>query len=190
MGGAPPGHHGDAARVLTIDLEELTWALNSRDPLGESSHWLNLESGTILSVIGPDVVEESDEDPRDDDRWLFIEPIESSEAFRVMEDFVEQCGDDHTNLESAGAALSAALQHPPQLRDDDADVRHDAGVMHDTTGALRRHAVEYPRPLAGRGAKRRGDGPARSVASARFIPGFVPEQAPLAGGASLTAEGS
>ena len=94
MGGAPPGHHGDAARVLTIDLEELTWALNSRDPLGESSHWLNLESGTTLSVIGPDVVDESDEDPRDDDRWLFIEPIESSEAFRVMEDFVDQCGDD------------------------------------------------------------------------------------------------
>ena len=26
---------GDAARVLTIDLEELTWAMNSRDPLGE-----------------------------------------------------------------------------------------------------------------------------------------------------------
>ena len=90
----PPDHGSDDARVLTIDLEELTWALNSRDPLGECSHWLNLESGTILSLIGPDADEETDADPRDDDRWLFIEPIESSEAFRVMEEFVDQCGDD------------------------------------------------------------------------------------------------
>ena len=111
MDGAPPGHHGDAARVLTIDLEELTWALNSRDPLGESSHWLNLESGTILSVIGPDVVEESDEDPRDDDRWLLIEPVESSEAFRVMEDFVEQCGDDRI-----ARALGQALHQRKPFR--------------------------------------------------------------------------
>jgi len=88
--GTLPGRGGDATRVLTIDLEELTWALNSRDPLGECSHWLNIESGTILSLIGPDAVDEADEDPHDDDRWLFIEPIESSEAFCVMEDFVDQ----------------------------------------------------------------------------------------------------
>lgn len=51
MDDTPPGHGSHDARVLTIDLEELTWALNSRDPLGESSHWLNLESGSILSLI-------------------------------------------------------------------------------------------------------------------------------------------
>ena len=33
--GTPPARGGESARVLTIDLEELTWALNSRDPLGE-----------------------------------------------------------------------------------------------------------------------------------------------------------
>jgi hypothetical protein len=104
---APPGCGGDAARVLTIDLEELIWALNSRDPLGESSHWLNIESGTILSVIGPD----ADEDPRDDDDWLFIEPIESSEAFRVLEDFVDQCGD-----ERLARALGQALQQRKPFR--------------------------------------------------------------------------
>ena len=49
--GTPPARGGAVARVLTIDLEELTWALNSRDPLGESSHRLNLESGSILSLI-------------------------------------------------------------------------------------------------------------------------------------------
>ena len=51
MDGIPPARHGEAARVLTVDQEELTWALNSRDPLGESSHRLNLESGSILSLI-------------------------------------------------------------------------------------------------------------------------------------------
>ena len=51
MEDTPPGHGSHEARVLTIDLEELTWALNSRDPLGESSHRLNLESGSILSLI-------------------------------------------------------------------------------------------------------------------------------------------
>jgi hypothetical protein len=107
----PPGCGGDAARVLTIDLEELIWALNSRDPLGESSHWLNLESGMVQSLIGLDALDEADEDPRDDDRWLCIEPIESSEAFRVMEDFVDQCGDDRL-----ARALRQALQQRKPFR--------------------------------------------------------------------------
>jgi hypothetical protein len=107
----PPGCGGDAARVLTIDLEELIWALNSRDPLGESSHWLNLESGTILFLIGPDADDAAEADPRDDDRWLFIEPIESSEAFRVMEDFVDQCSDDRL-----ARALGRALQQRKPFR--------------------------------------------------------------------------
>ena len=107
----PPGCGGDAARVLTIDLEELIWALNSRDPLGESSHWLNLESGMIQSLIGPDALAEADDDPRDDDRWLLVEPIESSDAFRVMEDFVDQCGDDRL-----ARALGQALQQRKPFR--------------------------------------------------------------------------
>ena len=111
MEDTPPGHGSHEARVLTIDLEELTWALNSRDPLGESSHWLNLESGSILSLIGPDVDNETDADPRDDDCWLFIEPIESSEAFRVMEDFVDQCGD-----ERLARALGQSLQQRKPFR--------------------------------------------------------------------------
>lgn len=109
--GTPPGRRSDAARVLTLDLEELIWALNSRDPLGESRHWLNIESGTILSLIGPDADGEADGDPRDDDRRLFIEPIESSEAFRVMEDFVDQCGDDRL-----ARALGQALQQRKPFR--------------------------------------------------------------------------
>ena len=136
MDGTPPGHRGDAARVLTIDLEELTWALNSRDPLGESSHWLNLESGSILSLIGPDADNETDADPRDDDCWLFIEPIESSEAFRVMEDFVDQCGD-----ERLARALGQSLQQrKPFRRFKDALAAHPA--QREAWFAFERQAME------------------------------------------------
>ena len=93
------------------------------------------------------------------------------------------------DAESSEAALPAALQHPPQLRDVDADVRHDAGVLRSPTGALHRRAAEHLRSLAGREAQHPGDGPAGSVASTRFIPGFIPKQAPRAGRAALSAEG-
>lgn len=136
MEDTPPGHGSHEARVLTIDLEELTWALNSRDPLGESSHWLNLESGSILSLIGPDVDNETDADPRDDDCWLFIEPIESSEAFRVMEDFVDQCGD-----ERLARALGQSLQQrKPFRRFKDALAAHPA--QREAWFAFERQAME------------------------------------------------
>jgi len=65
----------------------------------------------VQSLIGLDALDEADEDPRDDERWLFIEPIESSEAFRVMEDFVDQCGDDRL-----ARALGQALQQRKPFR--------------------------------------------------------------------------
>jgi hypothetical protein len=136
MDGTPPGRRGDAARVLTIDLEELTWALNSRDPIGESSHWLNLESGTILFLIGPDADDEAEADPRDDDRWLFIEPIESSVAFRVMEDFVDQCDDDRL----ARALGQALQQRKPFRRFKDALAAHPA--RREAWFAFERQAME------------------------------------------------
>ncbi len=136
MDDTPPGHGSHDARVLTIDLEELTWALNSRDPLGESSHWLNLESGSILSLIGPDADNETDADPRDDDCWLFIEPIESSEAFRIMEDFVDQCGD-----ERLARALGQSLQRrKPFRRFKDALAAHPA--QREAWFAFERQAME------------------------------------------------
>ena len=78
-----------ARRTLAIDLEELVWALNSRDPLGLGSHWLNLESGELLFEPDPDALDEAGEDPRDAENWLRVEAIESSAAFRIMEDFAE-----------------------------------------------------------------------------------------------------
>lgn len=132
----PPDRRGVAARVLTIGLDELLWALNARDPLGESSHWLNIESGTIQSLVGPDAFDEADEDPRDDDRWLFIDPIESSEAFRVMEDFVDQCGDDRL----ARALGQALQQRKPFRRFKDVLAAHPA--QRDSWFAFERQALE------------------------------------------------
>jgi hypothetical protein len=104
---SPPDRSDGAARSLAIDLVELIWALNSRDPFGESSHWLNLESGELLFLAGPDAADEVVEDPRDSDQWLCVEPIESSQAFEIMEDFAEQCGD---------ARLARALRQALQQR--------------------------------------------------------------------------
>ena len=109
------GDAGAARRTLAIDLEELVWALNSRDPLGLGSHWLNLESGELLFLANPDVLDEAGEDPRDvlqdRDNWLPVEAIESSEAFRIMEDFVDQCGDSRL-----AHALAQALQQRKPFR--------------------------------------------------------------------------
>jgi len=110
----PDGREGDAdaaRRVLVIDLDELCWALNSRDPLGQSSHWLNLESGELLFMAEADALDEATEDPRDDERWLCTKAIESSDAFRIMEDFVDQCDDMRL-----GRALPQALQQRKPFR--------------------------------------------------------------------------
>jgi hypothetical protein len=105
------GGGGNAPRALVIDLDELCWALNARDLLGQSSHWLNLESGELLFLAEADALDEADEDPRDDERWLRIAAIEPSDAFRIMEDFVDQCDDPRL-----GRALAQALQQRKPFR--------------------------------------------------------------------------
>lgn len=108
------GREGDAdaaRRVLVIDLDELCWTLNSRDPLGQSSHWLNLESGELLFTAEAAALDEATDDPRDDERWLRVEAIESSDVFRIKEDFVDQCDDMRL-----GRALAQALQQRKPFR--------------------------------------------------------------------------
>jgi Uncharacterised protein family (UPF0158) len=85
-----------ALRPLAIDLDELTWALTSHDDFMGSSHWLNLDTGEVVFVGDPaDVgaLAETPEDPRDNDRYMRIEAIDSSQSFRIMEDFVVQLAD-------------------------------------------------------------------------------------------------
>lgn len=131
-----PNRRRAAARVLDIDLEELIWALNSRDPLGDSSHWLNIESGDFLFVPGPDVLDEVGVDPRDDDRWLGIEPIESSAALRVMEDFAEQCGE----MRLVRALAQALRERKPFRRFKDALAANPA--QRDAWFVFERQAIE------------------------------------------------
>ena len=83
----PDGHEGGAGterRALIIDLDELCWAVTWRDRLGQSSHWLNIESG--------------------DERWLRAEAIAPLDAFRTKEDFVGQ-RDVHRLARALGQAL-------------------------------------------------------------------------------------
>lgn len=135
----PDGREGDAGaarRVLVIDLDELCCALNSRDPLGQSSHWLNLESGELLFLAESDALDEAIEDPRDDERWLCIEAVESSDAFRIVADFVDQCGDMRL-----GRALAQALQqHKPFRRFKDALADHSE--QREAWFAFERQAME------------------------------------------------
>jgi Uncharacterised protein family (UPF0158) len=111
---SPSGHEGEDGamrRALVIDLDELCWALNWRDPLGQGGHWLNLESGELLFLVGPDALGEDDEDPREDERWLRVEAIDSSDAFQIMADFVDQCENPRLSR-----ALSQALQQRKPFR--------------------------------------------------------------------------
>jgi Uncharacterised protein family (UPF0158) len=126
----------DAARPLAIDLEELIWALNSRDPLGEGSHWLNLESGELLYLCGFDAEDDAEEDPRDSDHWLRVEPVESSQAFEIMEDFTGQCRDARL----ARALAQALQQRKPFRRFKDTLAAHPE--QRDAWFAFEREAME------------------------------------------------
>ena len=127
---------GGARHLLDIDLDELCWALTWRDPLGQSSHWLDLESGELLFLVEPDALDETAENPRDNDRWLCIEAIESSNAFRVMEDFVDQCADPRL----AQALAQALQQRKPFRRFKDTLAEHPA--QREAWFAFERQAME------------------------------------------------
>lgn len=107
----PEDDASTARRALVIELDVLCWALNARDPLGQSRHWLNIESGELLFLAEPDALDEAIEDPRDDERWLCIEAIESSDAFHIMAGFVDQCDDARL-----ARALGQALQQRKPFR--------------------------------------------------------------------------
>lgn len=124
-----PDRSDGTARSLSIDLKELIWALNSRDPFGERSHWLSLESGELLSFAGSDAADEVAEDPRDSNQWLCVEPIESSQALEIMEDFAEQCG----NARLAGSLRQALQQRSPSAASSTRWPRIRRSVKHGST---------------------------------------------------------
>lgn len=127
---------GAARCTLVIDLDELCWALNSRDPLGQSSYWLNHESGELLFLAAADALDEVAEDPRDDERWIRIEAIDSADAFGIMQDFVDQCVD----LRLARALGQALQQRKPFRRFKDTLANHPA--QREAWFAFERQAME------------------------------------------------
>jgi hypothetical protein len=112
----------EAGRQLPIDLEELAWALTWHDDYQGSGHWLNLDTGDVVFVADPDDLGELEADPRDDERFVRIDAIDSSQSFRIMADFVDQLGDRRL----AQALTRALEQRKPFRRFKDELAHHPA----------------------------------------------------------------
>jgi hypothetical protein len=85
-------------KELKIDSANLINALE--DHTGSFNYYLDLENGNVVSLSRDNFEEEFEEDPVDSDgynheivenntdRFIFIDPIDSRESFKIMEDFV------------------------------------------------------------------------------------------------------
>jgi hypothetical protein len=71
------------------------------------------------------------EDPRDSNQWLCVEPIESSQALEIMEDFAEQCG----NARLAGSLRQALQQRSPSAASSTGWPRIRRSVKHGSTSS-------------------------------------------------------
>jgi hypothetical protein len=79
----------DAKMPLKIDLDELIFALETNDPMIDS--YLDLETGDVVTTVDgnveDDIADLLEEHP---ERFCFIRPLPSREAFRIMENFAEE----------------------------------------------------------------------------------------------------
>jgi hypothetical protein len=72
-------------RPLSIDLDELAFALNSDN----TEHYLDLQTGQVLMFAEQGIDPELDELLQDEpERLLFIDPLGASEGFALMEQFL------------------------------------------------------------------------------------------------------
>lgn len=96
------------SKRLKIELSELCWALEDRS--GDSSWILDTQTGELLLIsdaVGDEHLPIPRSEIEDDDtgRFLWIEPEESREAFRDMEDFVATVPSGHLR-ELLGVAIA------------------------------------------------------------------------------------
>jgi hypothetical protein len=100
----------DTHTHLSINAGDLTEALQSQ--MDEAPWLLDLESGEVVQAMSEDVSDmPEDEDWEDPDRFLPIDPMDSSESFQIMEDFVDELP------EGEGCrALARALRLPRPFR--------------------------------------------------------------------------
>jgi hypothetical protein len=76
-----------------IDKDELCWALN--DSSGMTEYYLDLETGDIISTFGDGLIELGiNEEDLESDRYVYIRPILSWEAYDFMVEFIEIVEDD------------------------------------------------------------------------------------------------
>jgi Uncharacterised protein family (UPF0158) len=95
---------------LKINRDDFVLALTSHFDLSDSNSYLDTETGKIM-FTGDGAEEETPQDIDDNPRYLWIEPIESHESFRIMEDFVASVSDT-----KAAARVAAALSGPKPFR--------------------------------------------------------------------------
>jgi len=81
-------------KKITVNLSEICAAME--DNSGEVNYFLDLHTGEVLSVSDyvddqEEIVKKIEEEP---DRYKGIPTISSSEAFQIMEDFIETVQDD------------------------------------------------------------------------------------------------
>ena len=95
---------------LAINRDDFMLALTFRSALPDGSSYLDTETGVIL-LTGDGIDEETPPDIDDNPRYLWIEPIESRESYRIMEDFVASVGDAQ-----AAARLADAIERPKPFR--------------------------------------------------------------------------
>lgn len=95
---------------LKIKRDDFVLALTFHFELSDSNSYLDAETGEIL-FTGDGVEEETPRDIDDNPRYLWIEPLESHESFRIMEGFVASIGDA-----KAAARLADVLSRPKPFR--------------------------------------------------------------------------
>jgi Uncharacterised protein family (UPF0158) len=93
----------EALKTVAVDLEELSWILD-----GEGEGRVDLKTGEVWSDSAIEYAEESGEgleDEGDEDRWLYVYPEGSQEAYRDMEDFISGV-EDYERADRLSIAVS------------------------------------------------------------------------------------
>jgi len=102
---------GANMKALTIDVQDFAMALTWNSQSYDSAHYLDTETGEVILISDGMDEDLIPPDFEDNPRYQRIEPIESREAFCIMEDFVETVQDA-----AMAARLATALERPKPFR--------------------------------------------------------------------------
>ncbi|MFC3108404.1 UPF0158 family protein [Undibacterium arcticum] len=94
---------------LTINRDDLIQALTFRFEALQGGSYLDKATGNIL-LVG-DGADDAPENIEEDPRYLWIEPIDSHESYRIMEDFIAT-----VDAPNASARLAHAIEGAKPFR--------------------------------------------------------------------------